>query len=78
MKVLGIRCVIRKKRRFFEKQQSVVFPNRLDRKFSAAALNEKWVTDITYLPLNGGFVYLSAIQDLYHNKPSTKSSLITS
>jgi putative transposase len=68
MKLLGIRSVIRKKRRFFGKQQSVVFPNRLDRKFSAVALNEKWVTDITYLPVNGGFVYLSAIQDLYNNE----------
>jgi putative transposase len=68
MKELGIRSVIRKKRRFFGKQQSVVFPNRLNRKFSAAALNKKWVTDVTYLPINGGFVYLSAIQDLYNNE----------
>jgi transposase InsO family protein len=42
--------------------------NRLDRKLSPAALNEKWVTDITYLPVNGSFVYLSAIQDLYNNE----------
>lgn len=68
MKELGIRSVIRKKRRFFGKQPSIVYPNRLNRNFSATALNEKWVTDITYLPFNGGFVYLSAIQDLYNNE----------
>lgn len=68
MKELGIRSVIRKKRRFYGKQASIVYPNRLNRKFSATALNEKWVTDITYLPFNGGFVYLSVIQDLYNNE----------
>ena len=27
--------------------------------------NQVWATDITYIPLNGGFLYLSAIIDLY-------------
>ncbi|MBA4493924.1 IS3 family transposase [Paenactinomyces guangxiensis] len=26
------------------------------------------MTDVTYLPIHGGFVYLSAIQDLYNNE----------
>lgn len=68
MKELRIQSVSRRKRRFFGKQSSVVHPNRLDRKFSADAPNEKWVTDITYLPFGKHFLYLSAIQDLYNNE----------
>ncbi len=68
MKEMGIRSVIRKKRRFFGKQVSVVYPNRLERQFRAAEPNKKWVTDITYIPLNGQFVYLSVIQDLFNNE----------
>ena len=68
MKELRIQSVIRKKRRFFGKRSSVVHPNRLDRKFSAEAPNKKWVTDITYLPYRGQFLYLSAIQDLHDNQ----------
>lgn len=68
MKELRIQSVIRKKRRFFGKQSSVVHPNRLDRQFTAKAPNEKWVTDITYLPFGESFLYLSAIQDLHNNE----------
>jgi putative transposase len=68
MRDLGISSVIRKKRRYFGKQSSVVNPNRLERQFTAEAPNEKWVTDITYLPFKGSFLYLSAIQDLYNNE----------
>lgn len=68
MKELRIQSVIRKKRRFFGKRSSIVHPNRLDRKFSAEAPNKKWVTDITYLPFRGQFLYLSAIQDLHDNQ----------
>jgi transposase InsO family protein len=56
------RSVIRKKRRFFSKQPSIVYPNHLARQFKAEALNQKWVTDITYLPFQNQFLHLSAIQ----------------
>ncbi|GAK41403.1 integrase catalytic subunit [Paenibacillus sp. TCA20] len=68
MKKLGIRSVIRKKRRFFGKQASVVHPNRLERQFHAEAPLRKLVTDITYIRVGERFVYLSAIQDLYNNE----------
>jgi putative transposase len=68
MKVLGIQSIIRKKRRFFGKQPSIVQPNRLSRDFKATAQNQKLVTDITYLPIGDRFVYLSAIMDLYNNE----------
>ncbi|MNK56210.1 Integrase core domain protein [compost metagenome] len=68
MKKLGIQSVIRKKRRFFGKQASVVNPNRLDRQFQADTPLSKLATDITYIRVGERFVYLSAIQDLYNNE----------
>lgn len=68
MKELAIQSVIRKKRRYFGRQASVVHPNRLNRNFTATAPLQKLVTDITYLPFNGQFLYLSAIQDLFNNE----------
>jgi len=43
-------------------------PNVLDRDFSAELPNQKWVTDITYLPTAGGWVYLAAVLDLFSRK----------
>ncbi|MFK4345107.1 MULTISPECIES: DDE-type integrase/transposase/recombinase [unclassified Paenibacillus] len=37
----------------------------MNREFTAERPNQKWVTDITYLPYRGTFLYLSAIKDLY-------------
>ncbi|WP_407673321.1 IS3 family transposase [Paenibacillus silvisoli] len=68
MKELGIRSVIRKKRRFFGKQASIVHPNRLDRQFNAETPLTKLVTDITYLRVMDTFYYLSAVLDLFNNE----------
>ena len=43
-------------------------PNVLDREFEAVAPNTKWVTDITYLPTNSGWVYLAVVIDLFSRK----------
>lgn len=42
--------------------------NLLDRDFTADAPNRKWVTDITYLPTHGGWVYLATVLDLFSRK----------
>jgi hypothetical protein len=68
MRKLDIRSVIRKKRRFFGKQASVVHPNRLDRQFHTQAPLRKLVTDITYIRVGDRFVYLSAILHLFNNE----------
>jgi transposase InsO family protein len=68
MKELNISAIIRKKRRYFGKTSSVVFPNQLNRQFHAEEPNRIYVTDITYIRLNDHFYYLSAVQDLYNNE----------
>jgi putative transposase len=41
------------------------YENVLNRDFHATRPNEKWVTDISYIPTRQGFLYLSVIKDLY-------------
>lgn len=41
-----------------------VAPNVLDRQFTTAAVNRKWVADITYVPTLEGWLYLGAVLDL--------------
>lgn len=40
-------------------------PNILARDFKAKRPNEKWVTDITHIRVNGKWLYLAAVMDLY-------------
>lgn len=68
MRELGIRSVIRKKRPFYGRKGSVLFPNVLNREFFAEKPYEKLVTDITYIRVGDEFVYLSAVLDLYNNE----------
>ena len=42
-----------------------VAPNRLDRDFSAAEPNKKWVSDITYIKTAEGWLYLAVVLDLF-------------
>ena len=42
--------------------------NLLARNFSASKPNEKWVSDITYIKVERGFVYLAVVMDLFARK----------
>jgi putative transposase len=58
-----------KRRRKFKaatnsKHNYPVAPNLLDRNFTVEALNKVWVNDITYIPTDEGWLYLSTVQDL--------------
>ena len=45
-----------------------VAENLLDRNFSAVKPNEKWLADITFIPTDEGWLYLSAVLDLCTRK----------
>ena len=45
-----------------------VAPNTLDRDFTASAPNEKWVTDVTFVPTDEGWLYLATMLDLYNRE----------
>jgi putative transposase len=70
MRLAGLRS--RRRRRYRLTTQSghsrPTAPNFLARRFSAAAPNQKWVTDITYIPTDEGWLYLAAIVDLFSRR----------
>ncbi len=45
-----------------------IAPNLLQQDFTAAAPNQRWVTDITYIPTEEGWLFLASILDLYSRK----------
>lgn len=45
-----------------------IAPNLLNREFNASCPNEKWVSDITFLWLNGKWIYLCVIIDLFSRR----------
>ena len=45
-----------------------VAPNLLRRQFQADTPNQKWVTDITYIPTDQGWLYLAAVVDLFSRR----------
>lgn len=64
----GILSVIHRKRVGGRKAGPPVHDDLLERDFSAAAPDTKWVTDITEHPTAEGKLYLCAIKDLYSNR----------
>lgn len=47
---------------------AVVAPNHLQRQFNVSEPNHSWVTDITYIRTHEGWLYLSAVIDLFSRK----------
>lgn len=50
------------------KHNKPVHDNLLDRQFDAAAPNQRWVSDLTYIYTQEGWLYLAVIIDLYSRK----------
>ena len=67
---LGLRC--RQKRKFRVTTDSrhnlPIAPNLLDRQFAASVPNRAWVTDITYVTTDEGWLYLAGIKDLFNGE----------
>jgi putative transposase len=68
MNKYGLLGQIRRKRKYRQMgEQLHRYPNLLNREFTSIRPNQKWVTDITYIPTPQGTLYLSAIRDLFDN-----------
>ena len=70
MRIYGI--IARYKRKYKTTTDSrhtlPVAPNLLNRQFNVAAPNQVWVSDITYIPTQEGWLYLATTLDLYSRK----------
>ncbi len=66
MRKIGIASRIRRKwvATTDSKHSFPIAPNLLDRKFWPARLGQVWVSDITYLPSEAGWLYLTTVMDL--------------
>lgn len=66
----GLRARNGKDYKYFPSVQAInhVSDNVLARRFTANRPNEKWVSDITYIKVERGFVYLAVVMDLFSRK----------
>lgn len=67
MRALGLKAKAAKKYKATtqSKHNLPVAPNRLQQDFTATAVDQKWVSDITYIWTEEGWLYLAVMLDLY-------------
>lgn len=67
MKEQGLRSKVCRKYKATtnSKHNLPVAENLLNREFTANRPNQKWVSDITYIPTDEGWLYLAGILDLH-------------
>jgi putative transposase len=64
MRCMGLRAIYWKPRTTIPGDQAERFPCLVDLN-AVTAVDQIWATDITYIPLQKGFLYLVAIVDLF-------------
>ena len=70
IKELGLRSKVARRYRITTDSEHnyLVIDNILDRKFTQAEPGKAWVSDITYIAVKEGFVYLTTVIDLFDRK----------
>ncbi|WP_299040372.1 IS3 family transposase [uncultured Pseudokineococcus sp.] len=70
MHAQGLRCLVRRRRRYnsYRGEVGTTASNILDRHFAATAPNTKWVTDVSEFAIGEAKIYVSPILDLYDNR----------
>lgn len=71
MRGMGLRSIVRRKWRACTTDSDhrlAVCANLLDRDFHSDKLGEKWVGDLTYIPTDEGWLYLTTVMDLADRK----------
>ena len=70
MQELGLRSKLSKKFKVTtnSKHKYLIVPKILNREFSVTESSKFWVSDITYIRVKEGFIYLTTVLDLYDRK----------
>lgn len=70
MKEMGLRSKVSKKFRITtdSNHDYLIVENHLNRQFNQNEPSKAWVSDITYIPVKEGFLYLTTILDLHDRK----------
>ena len=67
MQLMGIEAIYRKPRTSIPASGHKIYPYLL-RGVDVTRVDQVWSTDITYIPLRGGFMYLVAVMDWYSRR----------
>jgi putative transposase len=67
MRIMGVEAVYPQKQTTFPGNASYIYPYLL-RDLEINRPNQVWCTDITYLPMRGGYMYMVAIMDWYSRR----------
>jgi putative transposase len=67
MRVMGLEAMAPKPKTSEPHPEHVLYPYLL-RGLTVSRVNQVWATDITYIPMKAGFVYLVAIMDWYSRR----------
>jgi putative transposase len=71
MRAAGLQARGKRRRMPFDvgpRPEHSIAPNLLDRQFQAAAPNQRWVADFTYVWSEEGWLYFAAVLDLYSRR----------
>ena len=69
MKYLGLKAIIRKSKKKREiKDMKNPYKNIIERNFKSSEPNKKWFTDVSYIEIKNGWLYLSIIIDGYNDE----------
>jgi len=71
MALEGLRARGKRRRLPFDhgvRSENVIAPNLLDRRFEAAAPNQRWVADFTYIWTDEGWLYFAVVLDLFSRR----------
>ena len=64
----GLAALPRRTRTTDSRHGYPIAPNRLARNFQAAAPNQVWLADLTYIPTGEGWLYLAAVPNMHTRK----------
>jgi putative transposase len=67
MKIMNLKAIAKKKFKVTtdSEHSNPIYNNVLNRCFNTTDINQKWASDITYIPTAEGWLYLAVVIDLY-------------